>query len=203
MKLRIFLYTVAWACLTWYIYKLQIWESQQAIIDGDPSALAWHGFIIWIFPIFMSIAGAIIAPIIALIEIPLYFKRRKYLQNLKTKQVIVMRQDLGMTRGKQIAQGCHASLAFLLKKLGQPKDELSLEIQHWLDNNYTKVCLRVDSEEELLHIYEHAKNSGLEVHLVTDIGLTQFKGVPTNTCLAIGPDDCNKIDMVTGDLKLL
>jgi peptidyl-tRNA hydrolase len=32
------------------------------------------------------------------------------------KQVIVMRKDLKMRRGKEIAQGAHASMAFLAKK---------------------------------------------------------------------------------------
>lgn len=34
----------------------------------------------------------------------------------KTKQVIVMRTDLNMRKGKMIAQGSHASIAFLTRK---------------------------------------------------------------------------------------
>ncbi len=44
---------------------------------------------------------------------------------------------------------------------------------------------------------------GLEVHLITDSGRTEFHGQPTRTCLAIGPDDAAKIDQVTGHLELL
>jgi PTH2 family peptidyl-tRNA hydrolase len=45
--------------------------------------------------------------------------------------------------------------------------------------------------------------AGLEVHLITDNGKTEFHGEPTRTCLAIGPDDAEKIDAITGRLQLL
>lgn len=135
----------------------------------------------------------------------------------RIKQVIVMRHDLGMRRGKQIAQGSHASMAFLtrrlnfdtkLSKLGNPKQKVSYvdvsEVeQEWLDSSFAKVCVRVNSEEELMEIRDKAKEVGLEVHLITDSGKTEFHGEPTNTCLAIGPDYSDKIDPITGDLKLL
>ncbi|MEL6105002.1 MAG: aminoacyl-tRNA hydrolase, partial [Planctomycetota bacterium] len=73
----------------------------------------------------------------------------------------------------------------------------------WLTGSFAKVCCRVDSEEELMAIHDKAVDAGLEVHLITDSGKTEFHGVPTNTCLAIGPDDVAKIDAVTGDLRLL
>ena len=75
--------------------------------------------------------------------------------------------------------------------------------QAWLRGSFAKVCCRVDSEEELLSVYDRAKAAGLEVHLITDSGKTEFHGQPTNTCLAIGPDVAEKIDAVTGQLKLL
>ena len=73
----------------------------------------------------------------------------------------------------------------------------------WLTGSFAKVCCRVDSEEQLLEIYEKAQEAGLEVHLITDSGKTEFHGVPTNTCLAIGPDDADKIDLISGHLQLL
>lgn len=35
----------------------------------------------------------------------------------EVKQVIVIRRDLGMRRGKEIAQGAHASMAWLRRRL--------------------------------------------------------------------------------------
>lgn len=123
------------------------------------------------------------------------------------KQVIVMRHDLGMRRGKQIAQGSHASMSFLCKRLqasGIINIDLMSEVERdWLFGIFTKVCCRVDSEHELMDIFNKAQEAGLIVHLIVDSGKTEFNGVPTPTCLAIGPDHSEKIDTITCHLKLL
>lgn len=122
---------------------------------------------------------------------------------MQTKQIIVMRKDLKMRRGKEIAQGSHASMAFITRRLDEHgKVLLSKAEQEWLDDSFAKVTLQVNSEEELLDIEAKAKELGLEVNLVTDSGRTEFGGVPTHTCLAIGPDYVDRIDPVTKDLKL-
>ena len=125
----------------------------------------------------------------------------------KVKQVIVVRHDLKMRRGKQIAQGAHASMSFICRRL-QDKGSVAFddftEVQRaWLTGAFAKVCCRVDSEEELMEIHDKALEAGLEVHLITDSGKTEFHGEPTNTCLAIGPDEADKIDEITGHLQLL
>lgn len=122
----------------------------------------------------------------------------------KTKQVIVMRRDLKMRRGKEIAQGSHASMAFLTRRLQQHITPVWTKAElEWLEGSFAKVCVKVNSEEELLNVYNKAKEAGLEVHLITDSGRTEFHGIPTHTCLAIGPDYSSKIDPITGDLILL
>ena len=127
--------------------------------------------------------------------------------NRRVKQLIVMRHDLKMRRGKQIAQGAHAAMSFICNRL-QERGAVSLEEfseveKSWLTGSFAKVCCRVGSEEELMRIYEDASTAGLEVHLITDSGKTEFHGVPTRTCLAIGPDTADKIDAITGELQLL
>lgn len=136
------------------------------------------------------------------------------------KQVIVMRKDLKMQRGKEIAQGAHASMSFLARRLTQvvrydPQGgnlvdrsgtfmvNLSTEQEEWLHNGrFTKICVQVDSEGALDAIAQKAKDAGLEVHIIVDSGATVFHGVPTKTCLAIGPADADMIDRVTGHLPL-
>jgi PTH2 family peptidyl-tRNA hydrolase len=132
------------------------------------------------------------------------------------KQIIVIRKDLKMRRGKEIAQGSHASMAWLANKIRNAgvKDflennnweinsfELTWEEYSWFTGSFAKVCLQVDTEQELLDIYQKAKEANLTVHLITDAGRTEFNGVPTNTCLAIGPHESEKIDVITGHLKL-
>jgi PTH2 family peptidyl-tRNA hydrolase len=123
------------------------------------------------------------------------------------KQVIVMQHDLKMRRGKQIAQGAHASMSFLTRRLQSRSsismDDFSRNEQTWVLGLFAKVCVRCNSEDELLAIHDNAIELGLEVHLITDSGRTEFHGEPTRTCLAIGPDDATKIDRVTGHLELL
>ena len=123
------------------------------------------------------------------------------------KQVIVMRHDLKMRRGKQIAQGAHASMSFLCRRLQNQSsvslDDFSDSERAWLAGSFAKICCRVNSEEELMSIYDNAITAGLQVHLITDSGKTEFHGQPTRTCLAIGPDEAAKIDAVTGHLELL
>ena len=126
---------------------------------------------------------------------------------IRIKQVIVMRHDLKMRRGKQIAQGAHASMSFLCRRLQEAGsvslDGLTDAQRAWLTGAFAKVCCRVDSEEELMQIHDKALEAGLEVHLITDSGRTEFHGQPTRTCLAIGPDEADKIDAITGHLQLL
>ena len=71
-----------------------------------------------------------------------------------------------------------------------------------MNGNHRKVTVQVESEAELDAIYQKATEARLEVHLVVDAGLTEFGGVSTKTCLAIGPDLDEKIDPITGSLKL-
>jgi peptidyl-tRNA hydrolase, PTH2 family len=127
-----------------------------------------------------------------------------------TKLVIVIRRDLRMRRGKEIAQGAHASMVWLAERVIQRMTpvgsvdhvELSEAERAWLDTSFRKVTVKVGSEAELLAVYEKALEAGLVAHLITDRGLTEFGGVPTRTCLGIGPDYDDLIDPVTGDLEL-
>jgi peptidyl-tRNA hydrolase, PTH2 family len=131
-------------------------------------------------------------------------------EELLIKQVIVIRRDLKMRRGKEIAQGAHAATAWLRERVllgmnaaGKVKRiDFTPAERTWLEHSNRKVTVKVSSEEELLDIYNQALEAGLVVHLITDGGLTEFAGVPTRTCLAIGPDYDHRIDPVTGRLEL-
>jgi PTH2 family peptidyl-tRNA hydrolase len=119
------------------------------------------------------------------------------------KQVIVMRRDLGMRRGKEIAQGSHASMIWLALRIRQPGYSFTEAERRWLDGTFTKVCVRVDSEEELHAVVQRAQEAGVLVQLCVDAGRTDFHGVPTPTCCAVGPDYPERLDTITGHLKLL
>lgn len=119
----------------------------------------------------------------------------------EVKQVIVIRKDLKMNAGKLAAQASHASISFLVDRFLK-KDKLTEAETIWVEEKFIKICLRVNSEEELLQIYQSAKSQNLECVLITDAGRTEFHGVPTKTCIAIGPDFSEKIDKITNNLKL-
>jgi PTH2 family peptidyl-tRNA hydrolase len=125
---------------------------------------------------------------------------------LPIKQVIVIRKDLKMRRGKEIAQGAHASMAWLSRRMTVEGGAGSVALREpearWLTGRFAKVCLQVESEAELLDVHARAQAAGLESQLITDAGHTEFHCVPTNTCVGIGPDYADKIDAVTGSLKL-
>jgi PTH2 family peptidyl-tRNA hydrolase len=74
----------------------------------------------------------------------------------------------------------------------------------WLNNGkFTKIVVGIPSEEELRNIYQTAINAELPASLIQDSGKTEFAGVPTYTAVAIGPSDADRIDAITGHLKLL
>jgi PTH2 family peptidyl-tRNA hydrolase len=87
----------------------------------------------------------------------------------------------------------------------QHTTELSLtdDEYEWVKGVFTKICVSVDSEEQLMSIYNFAVLAKLPCALITDSGATEFNGVPTKTCCAIGPAKAELIDQITGELKLL
>ena len=127
--------------------------------------------------------------------------------DFNTKQVIVARKDLNMGKGKLSSQCCHASLAVFTQDLSV--DDFGnwylplnrYEAVSWLQNSFVKICVYVNSEEELIEVYNKAKALDLLCSLIKDSGKTEFK-VPTYTAVAIGPAEVSKIDLITGSLPL-
>lgn len=115
------------------------------------------------------------------------------------KQVIVIRRDLKMRRGKEIAQGAHASLrAYLMADTFHG----GVITNQWSRTGETKIVLQVSSEVELLYIYDRATKADLPCSLVKDEGRTEFGNVPTITAMAIGPYFSEQIDDITAGYEL-
>lgn len=111
------------------------------------------------------------------------------------KQVILARNDLKLPKGKLAAQAAHASVDAVMKC-----DKKIL--QDWLHSGMKKVVLKVESEKELIKYFQMAKESGFAASLITDAGRTVVEP-GTKTCAAIGPDEEDKIDQLTGKLKMM
>lgn len=139
----------------------------------------------------------------------------------KAKQMIVVRRDLHMRKGKIAAQAGHACVEAVLIALArqgrlnqvrEPEQDGRVYLEHdpqdrsaitdWFDAGVAKVCVYVDSEDELLDIARQGREAGFAVSLIRDAGYTEFHGVATYTCLAFEPLPENEIDPITGSLPL-
>lgn len=113
------------------------------------------------------------------------------------KQILVVRKDLKMRTGKVAAQCAHASLACYLENPDDPR------MNEWLKGPFAKICVYVESEEELDLVEQKAKDAGVLSRMIIDQGRTEFHGIPTKTVLAIGPDTHDVLQLITGHLRLL
>jgi peptidyl-tRNA hydrolase, PTH2 family len=111
------------------------------------------------------------------------------------KQVIITRADLKLPKGKLAAQVAHASVEAVLKS--NPD-----KVKSWRNEGMAKIVLKVDNEKEMVHYFQEAKDKGYPCSLITDAGRTVI-APGTKTCVCIGPLDDEKIDKLTGHLKLL
>lgn len=135
------------------------------------------------------------------------------------KQMIVVRRDLKMRKGKIAAQAGHACVTAVLmalereNRLGdvytlgdwialRPTDKKETPLSGWFGNGVAKVCVYVDSEEALLELDRKAKELGFISALICDAGHTEFHGEPTYTCLALEPLPPEAVAPLTGELPL-
>ena len=145
----------------------------------------------------------------------------------ETKQVIIMRKDLKMRKGKMCSQAAHASMKVLLDMMtvdNRRLEEIDPQglsgfgplyttrtfmtgykspLNDWLNGLFTKITVGVDSLDDLMHYYNLAKERDIPCALIEDAGLTEFNGRKTITCCAIGPHWNEQINDITGELKLL
>ncbi len=111
------------------------------------------------------------------------------------KQVIIVRQDLNLPKGKLAAQCAHAAVEAEINSSRK-------KVEEWLTEGMKKVVLKVKDLDELKKYEKLARKEKLIVSVIVDAGLTAVEP-GTVTCVGIGPDDEKKIDKITKDLKLL
>jgi PTH2 family peptidyl-tRNA hydrolase len=111
------------------------------------------------------------------------------------KQVILVRKDLKLPKGKLAAQSAHASVEAVLRS---SKDI----IKNWRAEGMKKIVLEIKDLQELYKYKQMAEDIGLTIAVITDAGHTVV-APGTITCMAIGPDEEEKIDKITGRLKIL
>ncbi len=128
------------------------------------------------------------------------------------KQVIAVRKDLNMRKGKIAAQVAHAAMKVFLDRSNILQDtdgqyymdtSLTKTMANWLEGPFTKVVVEVESVDELYKLAKRATELNIPHAIMIDNGNTEFHDKKTETCIAIGPDESGKIDLVTGGLKLI
>lgn len=112
---------------------------------------------------------------------------------------IAVRTDLGMASGKLAAQVGHGVATTLMAALeADPQN-----VADYMSNSQTKIVVRVDSEAELLRVYDEARQIGIPNALIVDAGRTVFDGLPTMTVCAFGPCEPEKLSGFLKRLRLL
>lgn len=136
-----------------------------------------------------------------------------------SKQMIVMRRDLHMRKGKIAAQAGHACVEAVLLALAREGHLGDVDVENgsvvlrdgekpasplsdWFRAGVAKICVYVDGEEALLAVHRRAQEAGVLSALIQDAGCTEFHGIPTWTCLALEPLPIERADAITGELPL-
>ena len=111
------------------------------------------------------------------------------------KQVILIRADLKLPKGKIAAQAAHASVTATLKA-----DKLN--VRYWALQGMKKIVVKVIDEKDLYKYIQQAKDKGLTTSVITDAGKTVV-APGTVTCGAIGPNEEEAVDIITEKIPLL
>lgn len=100
-----------------------------------------------------------------------------------------------MSKGKLIAQACHASLGAYKNAKGMKQDQ-------WEAEGAKKVAVKIKGEEELMELFKQARSMNISAYLVKDAGHTELEP-GTVTALGVGPDSDETVDKVTKELPLM
>jgi PTH2 family peptidyl-tRNA hydrolase len=130
-----------------------------------------------------------------------------------TKQIIIIRKNLKMRLGKIMSQSCHSSLKVFFDRMTRNDKQTSPDglvaytlmvpesMVPWIEGSFTKIGMTVDTDVMMIELYNKAQEAGIPCSMIEDNGATDAgmgRGVKTLTAIAIGPDTCEKIDMITG-----
>ncbi|MGI0141196.1 MAG: peptidyl-tRNA hydrolase Pth2 [Candidatus Micrarchaeales archaeon] len=114
------------------------------------------------------------------------------------KQVIIVRTDVDMGKGKMAAQVGHAALSSYLEALKIDKRIA----EAWINSGQKKIVLKAPSEEVMMKLFAAFEYKGIPCALVSDAGMTQLPP-GTKTALGVGPWKSEEIDKLTASLSLL
>jgi PTH2 family peptidyl-tRNA hydrolase len=114
---------------------------------------------------------------------------------MEYKQLIIVRADLKLPKGKAAAQAAHAAVEAAWRARKE-------DVTAWRAQGMAKVVLKAADERELLRHLQTAKDAGFATALITDAGHTVV-APGTTTCLGVGPAPAAELDSHFSSLKLL
>ncbi len=120
------------------------------------------------------------------------------LDGSRLKQMLVVRSDLDMGKGKIVVQCSHAAVSAAERARKMFPDWW----KSWMAEGQSKVAVKVKGEQPILELQRQSKKAGIPCFVVRDRGLTQVEP-GTVTCIGIGPAPHGKVDLLTGTLPLL
>ncbi|KAB5585338.1 peptidyl-tRNA hydrolase PTH2-domain-containing protein [Coniochaeta sp. 2T2.1] len=122
------------------------------------------------------------------------------------KLVLVVRTDLGMTKGKIAAQCGHATLACYKSLMSEaqkkPNGQAAKLLKRWEQRGQAKIAVQTKSQDEMLELMGKARSLGVTAEVIADAGRTQIES-GSLTVLGVGPAPKSVVDGITGHLKLL
>ena len=116
----------------------------------------------------------------------------------ETKVVILVRQDLKMSKGKTAAQVSHAAVHCALQAYRKQPSVFS----DWDSSGQKTVCLKVQSQKELFEYKAIADAQKINTSLICDAGRTEVEP-GTFTVMGVGPAKQSVLDKITGELSML
>ncbi len=123
------------------------------------------------------------------------------------KQSIIIRKDLNMRRGKMCAQASHASMKVFFDRMKKSENgyicDFTQEMEEWKNGAFTKIVLGCDSIDDIYDLQDKANSLNVPNAVIIDNGTTEFGGVPTVTCIAIGPCKAEIVENLTSKYSLL
>ncbi|GCE97128.1 gluconate transport-inducing protein [Zygosaccharomyces mellis] len=121
----------------------------------------------------------------------------------EVRMALVIRQDLGMQKGKTAAQCAHAALG-CFRMIGCDSHRKSYNpsmVYRWLRGGQAKITLKCPDESTMDELYALAIALGVNACVIHDAGRTQI-AAGSATVLGLGPAPKAVLDQITGELKL-
>lgn len=133
--------------------------------------------------------------------------------NSNVKQIVVIRKDLKLSKTEMLTQSNYATSELIKSFMKRDKQFLGKNIKYVIEtelNSALDILLSkadnkeffiVDSEDELLHLYNKVKISNIPVVLIEDSSLRGSKKDKVKTCICIGPVKEEEISKIVGHLQ--